>query len=95
MIDEAHRKAFKIPEANAEFSQREMIRNLGVSLGKANCSIRALTASDPTDDGNSIISSPSSQPENSVVMDATPKSESCLFLPVKCGWITQPRAAAY
>ena len=42
MTEDTHYKVFKLLEANPEISQREMARELGVSLGKANYCIRAM-----------------------------------------------------
>lgn len=42
LTDEYHYKIFKLLEANPEISQRELARELGVSLGKANYCLKAL-----------------------------------------------------
>src|SRR4051812_16412953 len=40
--DETHLKVMRLLEANPEMSQREVARDLGISLGKANYCLRAL-----------------------------------------------------
>ncbi len=42
MTEDTHYKVLKILEQNPQVSQRELASELGVSLGKANYSIRAL-----------------------------------------------------
>jgi EPS-associated MarR family transcriptional regulator len=42
MIEDTHLKVLRILENNPEISQRELSRQLGISLGKANYCIRAL-----------------------------------------------------
>lgn len=44
LSDEVRYKLFKLLEANPELSQREVARELGVSLGKVNYCLRALIA---------------------------------------------------
>ena len=42
LTDEYRYKIFKLVEANPEISQRELARELGISLGKANYCLKAL-----------------------------------------------------
>lgn len=42
LTDEYRYKIFKLVEANPEISQRELARQLGISLGKANYCLKAL-----------------------------------------------------
>lgn len=42
MSDETHYKLMRLIEANPEMSQREVARELGISLGKVNYCLRAL-----------------------------------------------------
>lgn len=42
LTDEYRYKIFKLLEANPEISQRQLARELGISLGKANYCLRAL-----------------------------------------------------
>lgn len=42
MLDETHYKVMRLLEANPEMTQRDVARDLGVSLGKANYCVRAL-----------------------------------------------------
>jgi EPS-associated MarR family transcriptional regulator len=42
MIEDTHYQVLKILEKNPQISQRELARELGVSLGKANYCIKAL-----------------------------------------------------
>jgi EPS-associated MarR family transcriptional regulator len=42
LTDEYRYKIFKLVEANPEISQRQLARELGVSLGKANYCLKAL-----------------------------------------------------
>lgn len=42
LTDEYRYKILKLVEANSEISQRELAKNLGVSLGKANFCLKAL-----------------------------------------------------
>ena len=44
LSDEVRYKLFRLLEANPELSQREVARELGVSLGKVNYCLRALIA---------------------------------------------------
>lgn len=43
LTDEYRYKILKLVEANAEISQRELAKTLGISLGKANYCLKALT----------------------------------------------------
>jgi EPS-associated MarR family transcriptional regulator len=44
-IDEIHYKVMRLVEANPQMSQRQVARELGVSVGKANYCLRALIRS--------------------------------------------------
>jgi EPS-associated MarR family transcriptional regulator len=43
LTDEVRYKIFKLVDANPEISQRELARELGISLGKVNYCVKALT----------------------------------------------------
>lgn len=44
MNDDAHYRLLKLIEANPDISQRELAREMGISLGKANYCLKALVA---------------------------------------------------